>query len=106
MANNTSIQEDTKLHDYELTVVIAPEVPEENIDATIESISRYVTDRGGEVSDVQRWGKRRLAYPIKRFIEGYYTLLQFKMRPEDGKELENNLRISEEVLRHLLIVIE
>ena len=98
--------EDLRLRDYELTVVYSPEAGEEKYEAAIENISKYVTDRGGEVSDVQKWGKRKLAYPIKHFIDGDYVLIQFKMKPEDGKELENNLRISEEVLRHLLIVLE
>lgn len=106
MADNTSTQEELGLRDYELTIVIAPEASEEQLEASVESISRYVTDRGGSVSDVQRWGKRKLAYPIKHFIEGYYILFQFKMKPQDGRELENNLRISEEVLRHLLINVE
>jgi small subunit ribosomal protein S6 len=106
VAENTSTQEELGLRDYELTIVIAPETSEEQLEASVESISRYVTDRGGSVSDVQRWGKRKLAYPIKHFIEGYYILFQFKMKPQDGRELESNLRISEEVLRHLLISIE
>jgi small subunit ribosomal protein S6 len=106
VAENTSTQEELGLRDYELTIVIAPETSEEQLEASVESISRYVTDRGGSVSDVQRWGKRKLAYPIKHFIEGYYILFQFKMKPQDGRELESNLRISEEVLRHLLINVE
>ena len=106
VSDNTTTQEELGLRDYELTVVIAPETSEEKLEALIESISRYVTDREGTVSDVQKWGKRKLAYPIKHFIEGFYVLFQFKMKPQDGRELENNLRISEEVLRHLLISIE
>jgi len=103
VAEKTSTQEELGLRDYELTVVIAPETSEEKLEASVESISRYVTSRGGSVSDVRKWGKRKLAYPIKHSIEGYYFLFQFKMRPQDGRELENNLRISEEVLRYLLI---
>ena len=106
MSDNTTTQEELGLRDYELTVVIAPETSEEKLEASIESINRYVTSRGGTVQDVHKWGKRKLAYPIKHFIEGYYFLLQFKMKPRDGRELEHNLRISEEVLRHLLISIE
>jgi small subunit ribosomal protein S6 len=106
VSENTSTQEELGLRDYELTVVIAPEVPEERLESSLESISRYVTERGGTVSDIQRWGKRKLAYPIKHLFEGYYVLFQFKMKPADGRELENNLRISEEVLRHLLIYRE
>jgi small subunit ribosomal protein S6 len=106
VSENTSTQEELGLRDYELTVVIAPEVSEEKLESSLESISRYVTERGGTVSDIQRWGKRKLAYPIKHLVEGYYILFRIKMRPADGKELENNLRISEEVLRHLLIYSE
>src|SRR4030042_2133281 len=106
VSDNTLTQEELGLRDYELTVVITPETSEEKLEALIESISRYVTSRGGAVSDLQRGGKRKVAYPIKHFIEGYYVLLQFKMKPLDGRELENNLRISEEVLRHLLISME
>jgi len=52
---------------------------------------------------VERWGKRRLAYPIEHFMEGNYVLARFKLKPALSKELEANLRISEELLRHLLI---
>jgi small subunit ribosomal protein S6 len=103
VSENIATQEELQLRDYELTIVIAPEVSEEGIESNIDNITSYVTGRGGAVSDVQRWGKRRLAYPIKHNVEGYYVFFQFKMKPEHGRELENNLRISEEVLRHLLI---
>ncbi len=106
MSDNTLTQEELGLREYELTVVFTPETSEEKLNASIESISRYVTDREGAISDVQRWGKRKLAYPIKHSVEGFYILFQFKMKPSDGRQLENNLRISEEVLRHLLISIE
>ena len=103
MADNTTTQEETKLRDYELTVVYTSDSSEEKLESLVDSISRYVTGRGGEMTEVNRWGKRRLAYPIKHVIDGYYILYLFKMKPEDGRELENNLRISEDVLRHLLI---
>lgn len=103
MSDNITTQEELKLRDYELTVVIAPDVSEEKLEASITGISRFVTEKGGTVKDAQRWGKRRLAYPIKHFVEGYYVLYTFNMKPESGKQLETNLRISEEVLRYLLI---
>ncbi len=99
-------QEETQLRDYELTVVFSAEVPEEKLEASIGNVKNYVTGRGGEVTDVKRWGKRRLAYPIKHMIDGYYVLFLLKMKPADGKDIENSLRISDEVLRHLLIVCD
>ena len=94
---------DEQLRDYELTLIISPEVVAERFDTIIENLSQFITGKGGTISDVERWGKRRLAYPIKHFVEGSYVLSRFKLKPASGKELEANLRISEEILRHLLL---
>jgi len=102
----TSKVEDKQLRDYELVFIISPEVAEEKTDTIIDNVSQFITAGGGTISDVERWGKRKLAYPIRHFMEGDYVLTRFKLRPALGKELESNLRISEEVLRHLLIKIE
>jgi len=98
--------EDKQLRDYELAFIISPEVAEEKTDTIIDNVSQFITAGGGTISNVERWGKRKLAYPIRHFTEGDYVLTRFKLRPGLGKELEANLRISEEVLRHLLIKIE
>jgi len=91
------------LRDYELVVIISPEIVDEALDALIDNISQFVTGKGGTISDIERWGKRKLAYPISRFMEGSYVLIRFKLKPALGRELKTNLQISEEVLRHLLI---
>ena len=96
-------QEDKQLHDYELVVIISSEVGDESLDGVIDNVSRFITGNGGAVSDVERWGKKKLAYPIKNSTEGSYVLTRFQLKPTLSKELEANLRISEEVLRHLLI---
>jgi small subunit ribosomal protein S6 len=95
--------DDYRLQDYELVLIISPEVGDEALDATIDNVSKFITVSGGTISNVERWGKRRLAYPIKHFTEGSYVLTQFKLEPALNKEFEANLQISEEVLRHLLI---
>ena len=97
--------EDKQLRDYELVFIISPEVEDGTLDATIDNVSQFITGKGGTISDVERWGKRRLAYPIKHFLEGSYVLSRFKMKPVGSKELEANLHISEEILRHLLIKV-
>jgi len=99
-------QEDKQFRDYELVVIISPEAEEEAIESVIDRVSRFITESGGTVSSVDRWGKRRLAYPIKHFMEGSYVLARFKLRPKLSKELEASLQISEEVLRHLLTKVE
>ena len=95
--------EDKGLRDYELVVIISPEVAEENLDTTIDSVSQFITAKGGIISNVERWGRRKLAYPIEHFLEGSYVLTRFKLKPALGRELEVNLQMSEEVVRHLLI---
>ena len=106
VSKKTSKVEDKQLRDYELVFILSPEVAEEKTDTIIDNVSQFITAGGGTISDVERWGKRKLAYPIRHFMEGDYVLTRFKLRPALGKELESNLRISEEVLRHLLIKIE
>jgi len=92
-------------HEYELVFIVNPEVVEEALENTINGVSQFVTSKGGTVSQVEQWGKRKLAYPLKRFLEGNYVLARFKMRPQWSKELESNLQISENILRHLLVKI-
>jgi len=98
--------EDKQLRNYELVLIISPEVADEVLDTTIDNISQLITGKGGVVSNVERWGKRKLAYSIGHFVEGNYVLTQFKLKPALSKELEASLQISEEVPRHLLIRIE
>ena len=106
VSEKVSTEEDEQLPDYELVLVISPEVAEEEFEAAIDKVSQFVSGKGGSISDIERWGKRRLAYPIRHFVEGSYVLTRFKLGPAFGKELEANLRISEEVLRHLLIRLD
>ncbi|NQT31824.1 MAG: 30S ribosomal protein S6 [Deltaproteobacteria bacterium] len=101
-----AVQEDKKLRDYELVVIISPGVAKEAVDGIMDGVGRLITDSGGTVSAVEPWGKKRLAYPIKHFLEGSYILTRFKMQPKFSKQLEASLRISEDVLRHLLINLE
>ena len=99
----TTKAEDERLRDYEMVLIISPEVVDEKFEGIIDNISRLITETGGTISEVERWGKRKLSYSIKRFVEGNYVLTRFKLRPTLGKELEANLQISDEILRHLLV---
>ena len=103
VSDKVATEEGEQLRDYELVLVISPELAEEEFEAAIDKVSQFVSGKGGSISDVERWGKKRLAYPIRHFVEGSYVLTRFKLKPAFGKELEANLRISEEVLRHLLV---
>ena len=91
------------MRDYELVVILSSELAEEEVPAAIDRLSQLIADRGGEVREVNRWGRRKLAYPIKRQTEGNYLVTQVKLDPRRTSDIEAGLRISEEVLRHLLV---
>ena len=97
---------ETSLHNYELVVIMRPDITEENLNPIVEKVSSFITNRDGVISGIERWGKRKLAYPINHFTEGYYVLCRFKAKPSATKEIEANLQISEETIRHLLIKTE
>lgn len=97
------VQEGQQVREYELIFIISPELAEEASESLINRVSQFVTDNGGTTPSLDHWGKRRLAYPIKRFTEGNYVLARFSLKSSLTKELEASLEISEEVLRHLLI---
>lgn len=96
---------DSRIGEYELVYIIRPDMADEALEERVSNISQFITDREGTVDDVQKWGKRKLAYAIKHQLEGNYVLTRFKMGPSKCKELDQSLRISEDVLRHLLIKV-
>ncbi len=103
VSEKVTTEEGKQLHDYEMVFIISPDIADESLEAAIGSVSNFITDRGGVIGEMVQWGKKRLAYPIKNIIEGHYVLAKFQMPPEAGKELETNLQISRDVLRHLLV---
>jgi small subunit ribosomal protein S6 len=88
--------------DYELGFILQPEVNEEQTRAILERIEQIVARYGGQIVRVNQWGRRRLAYPIQHHRDGFYVFIDMILTPETVSELERNLRVSEEVLRHLI----
>ncbi len=93
----------TALRDYEMVVILSPEIGDDVIGESLDRLSQRITSLGGEVVDVNHWGRRRLAYPIRRHLEGNYVISQVKLDPDQIPDLESNLRISEEVIRHMIV---
>lgn len=91
------------MNDYELVTILHPDIKDEDVTDTVDRLNQFITGRGGEVRDVDQWGRRRLAYPIARQMEGTYVVSHLLLQPANAAELEANLRISEDVLRHLLV---
>jgi small subunit ribosomal protein S6 len=92
--------------DYELVFIVHPEVPDDGLDPVINNIIQFITGKGGTIVENNRWGRKKLSYPIKHLMEGNYVLIKFKLDPSANKELETNLKISEKIIRYLLIKID
>lgn len=91
------------VREYELVFVLRPDLDDAQTRAAIERIQARITERGGEVRSTEPWGRRRLAYPIRKFREGYYGLVRFTLPGQRVQDLKNVLGISEEVLRFLIV---
>ncbi|MCB9077153.1 MAG: 30S ribosomal protein S6 [Anaerolineaceae bacterium] len=91
------------MRNYELAFIISPNVDDEGATNVVEKVSGFVKAINGEVASVDVWGRRPLAYPINNHREGTYVRLETKMSPSSVGQLERNLKLSEEVIRYLLI---
>ena len=91
---------------YELMLLLSPDLEDDKLQAAVEKVTRAIVNGGGSLSKVSPWGKRRLAYDIDRHREASYFLIHFDIEPGQVREIERGLLISEEILRHLVTVLE
>ena len=94
------------MRDYELVAIINPEVDEEGMSKIMEKVAQSINSRNGVVEDIKNWGKRRLAYPVRKFMEADYVLARFKLMPKSVKELEAEIGASGDILRYLVVKVE
>ena len=98
-------KEDSEMRDYELIYIIHPDLDESNLNEINEKITGWITKAGGSIQKMDLWGKRRLAYPIRKTREGQYVYVNTSMPPTFTKELESNLQFLEPVLRYMIVAI-
>ncbi len=94
------------MREYELVFIVHPDLDDTALKEVVEKVSGWITDAGGSVSKVDVWGKRKLAYAIRKQKEGQYVQFKTQMEPEFGATLERNLRFLEPVLRFLLVSVD
>ena len=88
---------------YEGTVILAPTLAEDELNAAIEQVKTYITNTGGEVTGTDSWGRRRLYHPIKGHRDANYVLIDFAADPATVKDVETSLRLDDSVIRSLII---
>ena len=90
------------MRSYELLFIVHPEVDESAFNELLGKVKGWIKDSGGQVDNVDLWGKRRLAYPIQKQIEGQYVLINTQLDPAYCSDLEHNLGLQEPIIRFLL----
>ncbi|MBP1764398.1 MAG: ribosomal protein [Firmicutes bacterium] len=90
------------MKNYEIMFIVKP-LEEEATNAVITKFETLITANGGTVEKIDRWGKRRLAYEVKDFIDGFYCLMHFASEPNVIAELDRVMKITEDVIKHMII---
>ena len=94
------------MREYELMVVLDPGMDDTAVEALNTRIANMVSQRGGTIDSVDNWGRKRLAYPIGRYRDGVYILTRMQLPPTAAVEIERALKLTESVIRHLLVRAE
>ncbi|MFZ5647394.1 MAG: 30S ribosomal protein S6 [Bacillota bacterium] len=88
---------------YETVYVLRPDLDEEKTAEAMEKYKSLIENNGGEVTNIDKWGKRRLAYEINDFKEGIYIIKRFNSESKVASELDRVFKISDEILRHIIV---
>ena len=94
------------MNKYELCVVLSAKIDDDERAAALEKVQNYITRFGGTVTDIDEWGKKKLAYEIQKMSEAYYYFIHFDAEPTAPIEIENRVRIMENVIRYLCVRAE
>jgi small subunit ribosomal protein S6 len=94
------------MREYELVFIVHPDLDDTALNDVVEKVSGWITEAGGSVNKVDLWGKRKMAYMIRKQKEGQYVLFITQMEPTFGATLEHNLRFLEPIMRFLLISVD
>jgi small subunit ribosomal protein S6 len=94
------------MHKYELVCIVHPDLDETAFSAIVEKVKGWILETNGSVDKVEVWGRKRLAYTIKKQREGQYVLFNLSLEPATTATLEKNLRFLEAVIRFMLVVVD
>lgn len=94
------------MRNYEVVFIVHPDLDENALNGVVDRVKGWITDAGGAIDKVDLWGRRRMAYEIRKQREGQYVLFQAKMEPSFGTELERNLRFLEPIMRYSILAMD
>jgi small subunit ribosomal protein S6 len=90
------------MRDYEVIFIVHPDLEQTAFDEVVDRVQGWITAEGGEVTNTDLWGKRKLAYPIRKKAEGQYVLMETRLSPSSCATIERNLRLLEPIMRFLI----
>ncbi len=91
---------------YETLFIVLPSLTDEEVDGIVEKITSTIENLEGKIRKIDKWGKRVLAYPIKKLNEGIYVLIEFDLEKTNVSEVDRKLRLDEKVLRHIIVNLD
>lgn len=91
------------MREYEVAFIAQPDLDEASLNSLIEKAKGWITAGNGEVVKVDTWGRRKLAYPIRKQSEGQYVFITANLAPTATREIERSMRFTEQILRFLVI---
>jgi small subunit ribosomal protein S6 len=91
------------MRDYEVAFIAQPDLDEASLNTLIEKTKGWITNSGGQVVKVDAWGRRKLAYSIRKQSEGQYVFITANLAPAATREIERNMRFTEQILRFLIV---
>lgn len=97
---------ETEMRRYEIMFIVDPSLPEEEIDQLNSEVENQITEAGGRVESIEKMGRRKLAYEVKRRTDGFYVLLTIAANGDIVKEVERRFRVLDQVLRYLTVRID
>lgn len=103
---NMEIQPKTFKSEYEVTFILTPDLPEGEAKQAVDNYVKMIKNQGGEVHNIEHWGKRKLAYPIEKKTNGFYAYVEFNASPEFIAEIEQAFRYDEQVIRYLTVKLD
>ena len=90
---------------YELVLILNPSLSDDEQKKIVTKVEKQIGDLKGKVSSKEEWGKKKLAYEIKKFSEGFYFLIKVEMEPGVAEKVQNSIKMEEKIIRFLLIKV-